>query len=511
LFNAKDISTEFIYRCLDSDKSTSELLEFITAQLSKKAKNTLWNVGVINENSGRLNFIKEDKFFFKLNTEAKNLLKDKDSPQILKQKYSGYKYSIAAPIKYKKQDVGIVICLTSKKNTNLVKKITRALAHFIKQHRLKKKLLEDAMLMNIIINANQGTSTDKNTSSLIKILSVQLKKFLKASGLRVYMKTKDGSSYFYDRKGNRQIFEGTLSGSITGMVLQSKRPRMVHDVSAEESYNKNIDDVSGSSDIKRIIAVPLVVSGEAVGVLVVSGGTDREVFVGSDLVWAKNIAGQIAAAYERLKLYKDIHKLFISAVEAFAAAIDGKDPYTHGHSRRVTLYSMLLGKALELDKQQLEYLRLSALLHDIGKIAVPGYILTKEEKLTDQECGRLKEHPQRGVNILKHIKEFGPLLGGIKHHHERWDGDGYPDGLKKDKIPYLARIITVADAFDAMVSQRVYRKALSEDEALKELEECSGTHFDGELASKFIDEYKKKFYSGKSSGKFSAKSSGKES
>ncbi len=497
MFNDRDISTEFIYRCLDSDKPTSELLELITSRLSKKIRKTLWNVGVLDESSAKFNFIKEDKFFSKINLRAKELINKKDSAFSLKERHAGYKYAVISPIKYKKQQVGIVICLTSKKDTGLVDKIARALAHFIKEHQLKKKLLEDAMVMNTIINSSQNTSSDKNISSLVGILAGHLKNHLNASGVRIYMKDEEGNRYYYDQNGAGQNFTSSFSGSITGEVLESRRPRMIQDVNEYENYNRVIDDVSGNSNIRAIIAVPLLVAGDAVGVFVVSGSAAREDFVGSELVWAKSVAREIASTYERLKLYKDIHKLLISSVKAFAAAIDGKDPYTHGHSRRVTIYAMLLGRALGLEEEKMENLKLSALLHDIGKISVPGYILTKEGKLTDEEWIILREHPQKGVKILEHIKEFAPLLDAIKHHHERWDGDGYPDGLSKEDIPYPARILTVVDAFDAMISSRVYRKALSEDEALKELKDCSGSQFDSDIASCFIIAYKSKFYAGK--------------
>jgi putative nucleotidyltransferase with HDIG domain len=173
---------------------------------------------------------------------------------------------------------------------------------------------------------------------------------------------------------------------------------------------------------------------------------------------------------------------------AFSEALEARDQYTAGHSRRVMEYSRSVGQRMKLAKQDIEDLKRSALLHDIGKIGVPDMVLKKQTKLTDEEYAIIKSHPETGAAILKYIKSFKDLVPAVYHHHERFDGEGYPDGVKGTAIPMHARIIAIADTFDAMTSSRPYRKkALSFRTALSELERNKGVQFDPDIADIFID------------------------
>jgi putative nucleotidyltransferase with HDIG domain len=176
-------------------------------------------------------------------------------------------------------------------------------------------------------------------------------------------------------------------------------------------------------------------------------------------------------------------------VKAFVGIIELRDAYTFRHSKNVTKYSLQLGKALKLDDKTINNLKFAGLLHDIGKIAVPDAILRKPTPLTEDEFIEIKRHSIVGANALKESNFNNKVILGVRHHHEFFDGGGYPDGLKGESIPLIARVITVADAFDAMISQRPYRKAFSCKEALKELKACAGSQFD----PKFIDVFIKLF------------------
>jgi putative nucleotidyltransferase with HDIG domain len=171
---------------------------------------------------------------------------------------------------------------------------------------------------------------------------------------------------------------------------------------------------------------------------------------------------------------------------AFTEALDAKDRYTAGHSRRVMEYSWLIGQDLGLTEKELERLKMSALLHDIGKIGIPDAILRKREKLSAEDRAIIERHPETGVNILKSIGFFNGLLPSIHHHHERYEGKGYPQGLRGEEIPLGARIIAVADSFDAMSSSRSYRSALPLELALAELELSRGRQLDPRIADIFI-------------------------
>jgi putative nucleotidyltransferase with HDIG domain len=177
--------------------------------------------------------------------------------------------------------------------------------------------------------------------------------------------------------------------------------------------------------------------------------------------------------------------LFIGTIRAMAAAIDEKDPYTRGHSERVTEFSTVLGRKLGLTENQVETLRIAALLHDIGKIGIDDVVLKKPGALDDAEYEAMKQHPVKGANIMKCIEELREMIPGMKHHHERWDGKGYPDHLKGEEIPRIARIISVADTLDAMTTERLYQKAFSVNQALEIIQAGSGVKYDPEVAIAF--------------------------
>lgn len=180
-------------------------------------------------------------------------------------------------------------------------------------------------------------------------------------------------------------------------------------------------------------------------------------------------------------------KLLIELTQALATTIDAKDKYTSGHSRRVAEYSKMLAAALEKDEKEQQEIYLFALLHDIGKIGIPDWIINKENKLTEEEYAEIKKHPQIGYEILKSISIMPKLKTGVRWHHERIDGTGYPDGLTGDSIPEYAKIISVADAYDAMTSNRSYRSSLPQDKVRAEIENQKGTQFDPIVADKLLE------------------------
>ena len=199
---------------------------------------------------------------------------------------------------------------------------------------------------------------------------------------------------------------------------------------------------------------------------------------------------QVAARTEELKLEKASYEILtLETLSALADLVDAKDHYTNGHSFRVAAYAKGMAVQLGLSQSEAEQIYLAGLIHDVGKVAVPISIIRKPGKLTEEEFETIKSHPRIGGDILRGIKEF-PYFEQVAHyHHERYDGKGYPGGLKGDEIPYYARIVTVCDCFDAMTSDRSYRKALSDEVALKELVDCKGTQFDPALVDAFLELY----------------------
>jgi len=186
-------------------------------------------------------------------------------------------------------------------------------------------------------------------------------------------------------------------------------------------------------------------------------------------------------------ILKDLKELFYKTIKSISSALDSKDPYTHGHSLRVTLYSLILAKEMGFDEKLLEEIETAGLLHDIGKIAIPQNILCKPGKLTDEEFAVMKSHPNNSEKLILSIKKLAGISSWLKAHHERWDGKGYPDGLQGEQIPLSSRIVAIADTYDAMTSTRSYRKALDHEVAIEEIKRCAGSQFDPNLAYKFVE------------------------
>lgn len=187
------------------------------------------------------------------------------------------------------------------------------------------------------------------------------------------------------------------------------------------------------------------------------------------------------------RMNENLEKSYMDSIEILRHTVEAKDPYTRGHSDRVSEYAVLLGKKLNLPNEDIEKLKIGGLFHDIGKIGIPDSILLKESKLTDEEYLKIKEHPVIGYNILENADMFKNILDIVKYHHERFDGNGYPEKLTGTNIPYLARIASVVDSFDAMTSRRSYRDSLPMDVVKSEILQNFGSQFDPEIGIAFLD------------------------
>jgi putative nucleotidyltransferase with HDIG domain len=195
----------------------------------------------------------------------------------------------------------------------------------------------------------------------------------------------------------------------------------------------------------------------------------------------------ITEQQEKLVQYtRELEEAYVSTVRVLAAAIDARDPYTLGHSTRVAAASLMLGQEIELSKRELEELKIACFFHDVGKLGTSDAILRKNQTLDSAEHGEVRRHPVDGADILERAKSLQKYIPAVRHHHEYYDGKGYPDGLDGDKIPLFAAIIAIADAFDAMTSFRPYRNAMPVEEALRELASGAGKHVHPALVRAFI-------------------------
>ncbi len=199
------------------------------------------------------------------------------------------------------------------------------------------------------------------------------------------------------------------------------------------------------------------------------------------------MAELITEQKENLNKYaRDLEEAYVTTIKALAAAIDARDPYTHGHSTRVARLSLKLGKAIGLSKDELEDLEIACLLHDVGKLKTPDFILQKKEQLDSEEYKEMMRHTEDGAEILSKANSLKKYIPSVRYHQEWYNSNGYPDGLKGEQIPLVASIISIADAFDLMISTRPYRKALSEEEVLAEMAHLSGKQFNPRLVEIFI-------------------------
>ncbi|RKY01318.1 hypothetical protein DRP77_09870 [Candidatus Poribacteria bacterium] len=225
----------------------------------------------------------------------------------------------------------------------------------------------------------------------------------------------------------------------------------------------------------------LLIGGEGTVIGFISAMSEHEKFDWIDVRLLQMMGYDVAAAIQRAIATEEIRATTESAIRALARAVEKRDPPTLGHSERVARIAVLIGEELGFDQVRLEKLRVAGLLHDIGKIGVPDWILKKPGKLTEEEYAKIKEHPDIGASILEEVPQLREIIPWIRHHHERMDGKGYPAGLSDDQIPLEARILAVADAFDAMTSDRVYRPALPLEEVVRIMEEGKDKQWDGKL------------------------------
>jgi len=274
---------------------------------------------------------------------------------------------------------------------------------------------------------------------------------------------------------------------IAGWIARKGGAEIIDDVLKDKRFNPDVDLITGY-ETRNMIVVALASKERMVGVLQAVNKKEGH-FTDDDLDMLETLAHQVGTAIENALLYQEQRDTFLGITMAFAEALEKRDNYTGGHTRRVCEYSMAIARHMKLPEKQLEELHLSAILHDIGKIGVPDRVLQKPGKLEPDESAEMNRHPVLGSEILEHVKSLRAMIGGVRNHHEKFDGSGYPDQKKGEEIPLIGRIIAVADAFDAMTSTRPYRTALTHETALNELVTFSGRQFDPGVVDAFIQVY----------------------
>jgi putative nucleotidyltransferase with HDIG domain len=309
-----------------------------------------------------------------------------------------------------------------------------------------------------------------------------------------------GSLLLVDKKTNELFFEvalGTqgeqlkqmrlrMGEGIAGWVAANDQAALVNDVANDPRYYKKAQHIT-QFVTRNMICVPVRSRGKVIGVLQAINKKDMGLFTEQDLDDFWTLANQVAVALENANLYAELQETFLNTAEALAAAVEKKDPYTGGHIMRVVTYSMAIAKHMTRPLSDMDDLRLAAILHDIGKIGIKDSVLLKQGRLTDDEMAHMREHPLVGDDIMRRIEQMKAVRKVMRAHHEKWDGSGYPDGLKGESIPLHARIILVADTLDAMTTDRPYRKAADLSTAVEEVKRFMGKEFDPVVADAFFE------------------------
>lgn len=399
--------------------------------------------------------------------------------------------SICSPIKITGKVIGVLSLSNrisgipfNETDLRLVEGVSVEAALAIKNARMWQDLKRKVLELNTLHEVGKNLSLVLDIGKLLELvldLTAKVLGGVKTSSVILHDAESDCLQVML-YKGDRSVetMQPIKAGEgIAGKVFKRGEPIIIND------FHKPEDGQIGGG--RSSICVPLKVKEKTIGVLSVSDKRSGEPFDQSDLDMMVTLASQISISLYNAQLYEDLEASYLSAVRALANSIDAKDAYTRGHSERVARYSMEIGRVMGLNAAEIKNLHIGALLHDIGKIGISEAIINKDSKLTDAEYQEIKTHPARGASIIEPAKFLREKVPLIKFHHERFDGKGYPDGLKGESIPLMARIVCAADSFDAMTSKRAYRDIMPLEEARKELLRCSGSQFDPRIVSAFLE------------------------
>ncbi len=350
--------------------------------------------------------------------------------------------------------------------------------------------------MNEIIKVFEEISNINDINEVIQKLVEVNKKIFRTEGASILLLNEKTNELYFkaidSEKKNiiRDIVIPPGKG-IAGESLMKNKTIVVNDTSSDPRFYMEVDKTSGFKT-KKLVATPIRVLGRVIGVLEAINKSDDSNFDEKDIETIEVVSNIAGINIQNSLFYEKLRKILIDVIKSLIIALEARDEYTRGHSERVQMYSQIIGEELGLHRDVLMNLQLSAILHDIGKIGIPDSILRKDSKLTEEEFEVIKQHPLIGYKILSSIEDIEEeILNGVLWHHERYDGKGYPNNLSGKKIPFFARIIAVADTFDAMTSDRPYRKGLPPDTAFEEIIRNKGSQFDPEVVEAFSNAFGK--------------------
>lgn len=371
----------------------------------------------------------------------------------------------------------------------------KRLTEYLKKHtvELEEELEAKIKELSLLYKIGQEVASKVELDKILKIVMDRAAEVLDSRiGSILLVDPTTGELSIRWAKGlDREVVKATRlkkGEGISGWVFQQKEAILVEDLARDPRFSNREKERYYT---KSLISAPLVFKDEVLGVFNLNDKGSGERFNDYDLRLLEGIAVEAAIAVRNIRIYKDLQDVYMLTLKALAATIDARDKYTRTHSENVTKYAVAIAQELKLPAQEVEVIREACQLHDLGKIGVHDYILTKPGKLTEEEWEEVKLHSLKGTEILRPLPFLNDVIELIRHHHERWDGKGYPDAHKGQEIILGARIMAVADAFDAMISERPYRKAYSKEGAIEEFKRNSGTQFDPHVVKAFLRVLKK--------------------
>lgn len=309
-----------------------------------------------------------------------------------------------------------------------------------------------------------------------------------------------GSIMFIDRKTNELMIAASVGiakkkkeryrlmirEGLAGWCVQQKKPFQCFDMEKDSRFKRT---TKRSYREREFMCAPFISKDKCIGVFNIERPHGLHPYTAEDLELLCTFVDETVSSFENAFLFEDIQKAYYETIKALVIAMESKDPYTHGHGERVARYAVRIARTLGLPREEIRIINFFSILHDIGKIGVPEEVLGKPGKLTAREWDLIRRHPAIGESIIEPIEFLRPVRKLLRHHHEWYNGRGYPDRLKGEEIAIAARVLAVADAFDAMQSDRPYRKAFSKDRAIQEIRKASGTQFDPKVVKALVKTY----------------------
>lgn len=354
--------------------------------------------------------------------------------------------------------------------------------------KLEEKVKERTKELTILYSVGLDVLSTLRLDEVLQIIVDRVCAVLELEICSVLLVDKESGSLKirFSRGLDKEIIENTkikFGEPISGWVAEHKQPVLVADIETDPRFGKRNQEKYYTHSF---ISVPLVIKDEVIGVVNANNKRSKLPFTEDDFRFIKGIGNEAAIAVENAQLYSSLEDTYLRTVMALTSAIDARDHYTKTHSEHVTEFAIAIAREMGLSEKEVEEIKQACQLHDLGKIGVHDFILTKPGKLSPEEWDEIKLHSLKSAEILRPLLFLNGVIELVEQHHERYDGRGYPFGIKGENIRLGARIMAVADSFDAMITERPYRKAFTKEEAIEELKKCSGTQFDPKAVEAFL-------------------------